>query len=327
MDLPYAEGLDLVRGHACNQSNHFGAMSALHAAAERGDVGMVQMLLDRGADANIRSHDSYTPLHRAVLQNHGAVVKLLLDRGASAECRGNDGDSPLYDAALLGRGAIVRMLLETGTVPTTEFRQAISKGHVAILQTLLDNGADLNLHEKGLDELLLCAAERGCGAMVCILLDAGADFNLEKNWRLLHRAVSSGHAAIVEILLAKGADVNRVQGSGYQSRPTYTFETPLHYAAELGAGLVYVRGTIMQMLLDKGADVHARNAFGETPEQVASARGHPNVAAVLRAARLAQCEAFAMGQHERLGATSLVLGLEPGVVRMILDALEGIRPL
>jgi len=38
---------------------------------------------------------------------------------------------------------------------------------------------------------------------------------------------------------------------------------------------------------------------------------------------LARCEAFAMGQQERLGAGSLVRGLEPAVVRMVLKpALE-----
>jgi hypothetical protein len=34
---------------------------------------------------------------------------------------------------------------------------------------------------------------------------------------------------------------------------------------------------------------------------------------------LAECEAFAMGHHERLGETSLVRSLDAEVVRMILD--------
>jgi len=32
-----------------------------------------------------------------------------------------------------------------------------------------------------------------------------------------------------------------------------------------------------------------------------------------------ECEAFAMGQHARLGVESVVMQLEPGVVRMILE--------
>ena len=52
----------------------------------------------------------------------------------------------------------------------------------------------------------------------------------------------------------------------------------------------------------------------------------PNIAALLRefATRRNErerCEAFAMGQHNRLGAESLVPGLEEGVLRVILDQL------
>ena len=38
-----------------------------------------------------------------------------------------------------------------------------------------------------------------------------------------------------------------------------------------------------------------------------------------RIARIAKCEAFAMGQLERLGAGSQVRGLEPEVLRMVLE--------
>ncbi|KAJ1474200.1 ankyrin repeat-containing domain protein, partial [Baffinella frigidus] len=66
----------------------------LHEAAEMGDIGIVQMLLDKGANVNLRSNDSYTPLHRAVLQGHGYMVWLLLDRGAQVDPRTKDGDTP-----------------------------------------------------------------------------------------------------------------------------------------------------------------------------------------------------------------------------------------
>jgi len=66
----------------------------------------------------------------------------------------------------------------------------------------------------------------------------------------------------------------------------------------------------VQLLLDKGASVLARRRTGETPEDVASARGQEAVAAVLRAvaARRATWTAFAMGQHERLGEGSHLRG-------------------
>ena len=42
------------------------------------------------------------------------------------------------------------------------------------------------------------------------------------------------------------------------------------------------------------------------PNDVASAGGHLYMAAMLRQARISKCEAFAMGQQERLGAGSQV---------------------
>ena len=53
---------------------------------------------------------------------------------------------------------------------------------------------------------------------------------------------------------------------------------------------------------------------------------YPEIAALLhevadRRNERERCEAFAMSQHERLGAESLFPGLEEGVLRIILDQL------
>ena len=86
---------------------------------------------------------------------------------------------------------------------------------------------------------------------------------------------------------------------------------------------------IAGMLVDNGADVRARAGLltsagsGETPDGLAFSKGHYAVGSMLRAVarRWEEHEAFAMGQNERLGALSPSLGLEPGVVRMILDQI------
>jgi hypothetical protein len=95
---------------------------------------------------------------------------------------------------------------------------------------------------------------------------------------------------------------------------------PLHHAAMRQDEF---SEEIVQMLLDNGASLSATSSSGETAEDLASALGQNRVAALLaaEATRRAECEAFAMGQHGRLGATSPVLGLEEGVVRMVLDQL------
>ena len=111
---------------------------------------------------------------------------------------------------------------------------------------------------------------------------------------------------VAALLLDRGADVNAKNNELY---------TPLHRAAQCGHRMV------VQMLLDRGADVRAKSRSGETAEDLASARGQAHVAALLwaTAKRRAECEALAMGQHERLGAGSLLLGIESGLLQMILD--------
>ena len=63
---------------------------------------------------------------------------------------------------------------------------------------------------------------------------------------------------------------------------------------------------------------------GRTPEDAAIAIPHPQIAAMIRAegVRRAKCEAFALGQHARLGAGSWVQALDAGVVSMVLEKVR-----
>ena len=73
-------------------------------------------------------------------------------------------------------------------------------------------------------------------------------------------------------------------------------------------------------LLDNGTNIKSKSDRGRTPE--ASVGGYliRVEAAMLKAKTLrrTKCEAFAMGQLERLGAGSWARGLDAGVVRMVL---------
>ena len=160
---------------------------------------------------------------------------------------------------------------------------------------------------------LHCALLRGRDLIVQVLLDRGADCNARTcdGDSCLAVAAANGNVAAVHQLLVHGASVNLEGGAGLM---------PLHHAAMRQDEF---SEEIVQMLLDNGASLSATSSSGETAEDLASALGQNRVAALLaaEATRRAECEAFAMGQHGRLGATSPVLGLEEGVVRMVLDQL------
>ena len=155
---------------------------------------------------------------------------------------------------------------------------------------------------------LWAAAVVGRSDEVARLLAEGA--NIQETTPLgssaLHGAAEEGHVKVVECLLHARADINLKTRIGY---------TPLHIAAKQG------RTFIVQALLDNGADINVVTNDGMSPMQCASYWGYYELSAILRAeaARRAAWVAFAMGQHPRLGAKSLVLGLESGVIRLILD--------
>lgn len=94
-------------------------------------------------------------------------------------------------------------------------------------------------------------------AVVEQLIATGADVNMKGamlGLRPLHYAVMASNTAMCELLMAKGANINIQKNDGY---------TPLHLAA--GRGNL----KMVEFLVSKGADVRVRNTAGETPLMLA----------------------------------------------------------
>ena len=68
----------------------------MHLAVWNGHTDIVKLLLDAGADKDIKNSCHRTPLHLATMKNHTDIVKLLIERGADMEVRDKYGWNPLY---------------------------------------------------------------------------------------------------------------------------------------------------------------------------------------------------------------------------------------
>lgn len=88
----------LASDQALLQARDTDGSTALHCAAWKGHLQVVQFLLQAGADVNAQNNNDHwgtTPLHAAAHANQTAIAQLLLDVGADVHARDMNGKTPL----------------------------------------------------------------------------------------------------------------------------------------------------------------------------------------------------------------------------------------
>ena len=82
----------------------------IHAAAARRAAGLIQALIDKGADPNAKQHLGYTPLHSAAQNGDSASIDVLLSAGADRSLRSDEGKTAADYARQAGHEDIARRL-------------------------------------------------------------------------------------------------------------------------------------------------------------------------------------------------------------------------
>lgn len=240
-----------------------------------GDVDTVRTLLDRGADPNVSDHAGATALIWAI--DDVEKAKLLVERGANVNVRTADGRTPLLIAAASAGGtAVTRVLLDRGADPLlkgtgrageiTPFLQSFRSGDPATVRLFLDRGSDVKTADIGALLGGLAAGCEDCVGLVMTQLDKQAID------RALTAVVPPGPlVGSVPRLLQAGADPNGRDREG---------RTVLMRAAASDA----LPEEAVRALIERGADVNATSAAGETALSMARLRGDtPIVKLLLRA--------------------------------------------
>lgn len=120
-------------------------------ALEIPDEELVKLLIQNGADVNMKGQNGMTALHRVTLRKSPLCTKLLIDAGADVNVRQNDGGwTPLYHAVGNADEETVRLLrakadlnteCKPGRIPILH---SIACGRDRILAMLIDHGGDFD---------------------------------------------------------------------------------------------------------------------------------------------------------------------------------------
>lgn len=285
----------------------------LHLAALNGHKDAVLLLIEKGAEVNLKSlPEQRTALHFAAWKGHTDVVRLLLEKGAKIDALESDGETPLYYAAASGDLACVKLLVEKGArvkgeeskIGTTPLTYSVTRngGNAGIIEFLISKGADVLKKSKNGWTLLHDATWGSKSDVVQLLVEKGIPVDVKTDFGRtpLHNACLHGNQEIVQTLIQKGADVNfkgdedwaslyLATRGGHQDVVALLLKhgarvddyrkdsqrTPLHTAAIKGYG------KIAALLLEKGADPNAKDKRGKTPLDYACRYSHVKVAKVL----------------------------------------------
>jgi len=265
--------------------------------AQTGNIEAVKHNLADGVDINSKSDIGRTPLDVAIafkqslitdlLRKHGGktrdelkaaesivvavelgkieAVKQHLNDGTEVNAKGETGRTPLHWAAIEGHKEIAELLIAKGADVNTKTNDGKTPLDEAI-NPFYNNTEIANLLHKhgGKHGTIHSAVGGGDVEAVKEFLAAGADVKDKRGFTPLHWASIAGYKETVELLIDNGADVNAMRGGG---------GAPLSYAASWG------HKEIVELLIANGAEVNVKDAFSETPLDVATHPDNPNASA------------------------------------------------
>jgi len=273
-----------------------GDFTAFMLAAQAGDLESVKLLLEAGADVNESTPEYGSALVLAVVNGNEDVALYLLDNGADPNITDSYGMTPLHWAIQEGLARLYGM-------PSRTDKFWIYPQSVRLVKALLDKGADPDIRMQrdlppydihrfarsrnndipqvrfaGVTPILFAAAI-GDMELINLLLDAGADPDMAGFES--KRYIASSGPGLTPLMAAAGLGRER----GVQLTERNKFLEAVKRFVELGGdvnqvgpggrraihGASYLGDSEMiKYLASLGADLNARDWYGQTPVSIAS---------------------------------------------------------
>ena len=265
----------------------------------------VRLLISLGTDPSIRTPTGNSLIiWAAEFAENPATIAVLLEAGADLNSKNGFGQTPLHVAAGSNPNqSVIRGLVAAGASLEARDEFGFTALHIAagfsdipsVLSVLIDEGAGIDVRdENGQTPLHAAAGSTDIPGVLSVLIDEGAGIDVrDENGRTpLHTAVMSrGRSSSFEMrLIEEGLrepidhefsdaenpvflDVLIEAGANVEARD-YDGNTPLHIA-----GAVSRNPAMVSTLVSAGSNLEARNLIGRTPLHQAARSG--NVPAII----------------------------------------------
>lgn len=225
----------------------------LFFAVQKGNLKLVQYMLEQGVDPNFYLKGTTPPIHGIMGHKDFRIADLLLEYNANIDAPGPRGRTALHIAA-------------------TDYRLNLA------FKYLLEHGADVNtqsnsgltpLHLARNDELNFALMKYGAKTEIFDCFGRNPNFDLpdNKGWTPLHNAISFGQKMPVLEHINNSTFLNATDVEGW---------TPLHVAVRTK------RPSYVRMLLGKGALATLENNRGEIPLELAVRHGFEEIKTLLK---------------------------------------------
>ena len=249
----YHDIITYLLDNKANTEFHYNGETVLCYATRTKNWDLVTLLVNHETsptNVNTIDQNEYMPLHYAILDENYEIIEFLLKNGADTETLFNLSDDETYKKTPLNYAArknnlqLLNLLIKHGadlysqnTYELTSLELATLNGHIEIAKALLENEYDIS-HLNNQDN------NQGTP-----LWDAITSSHYKNNIDRLE---------MIKLLLDNGANIET----------RYNGETPLCYATRTNMF------DLVKELIERKADIEAKDNLGNTPLHLAVVNGH-----------------------------------------------------
>lgn len=254
---------------------HLEGEIALHIAVRirYGGLRLTRTLLESGADVHAKDDRGSTPLHLAAASKSSEaseIIRLLVNHGGDVNSTDCAELMPIHRAA----GHRTQDMYLPGAI---RLQRAAGGVSLEVCSILLKLGANARAVSECGSTPMHDAAGSGspeAAAILCLLAKHGGEVSVRdaQGSTPLHRAAERSSLEACSALLSMSADAKAINHAG---------ATPLHFVASSVPNPATPVAKVINMLVQHGADVNARDEMGYTPVHRAAKNGSPRASAAL----------------------------------------------